>query len=43
MTRKMKNLSGKIVLDFLAITVMSAAYLAGKVLSFFFTNRDGMI
>jgi hypothetical protein len=43
MTRKMKNLSGKIILDFLAITLMSAAYLVGKLLSLFFANRDGMI
>jgi len=43
MTRKVKNLSAKIILDFLALFAMSAAYLVGKVLSVLFSNRDGMI
>ena len=43
MSRKMKNLSAKILLDFLALFAMSAAYLVGKAFSGRPKGRDGMI
>lgn len=43
MSRRMKNLSGKIVLDFLAFFVMSGVYVAGRALASFNKNKDRMI
>jgi|HubBroStandDraft_3_1064219.scaffolds.fasta_scaffold472515_1 hypothetical protein len=43
MRRKMKNLSGKMILDFLAFFVMSGVYVAGKALTPFKKDKDRMI
>gem|GEM_PF-2880398 len=43
MSRKIKNLSGKVILDFLAFFVMSGVYIAGKTLASFKKDKDGMI
>jgi hypothetical protein len=43
MSRKIKNLSGKVVLDFLAFFIMSGVYMAGKALAPFSKDKDRMI
>ena len=43
MSRKMKNLSGRIILDFVAFFAMSLAYVVGRTLSGRSKHRDGMI
>ncbi|HTC21703.1 MAG TPA: hypothetical protein VK859_12690 [bacterium] len=43
MSRKMKNLSGKMILDLLAFFVMSGLYVAGKTLAPFNKDKDRMI
>ena len=43
MNRKIKNLSGKMILDFLAFFVMSGVYVAGRALVPFTKDKDRMI
>lgn len=43
MSRKMKNLSAKILLDFLAFFAMSTVYLVGRALAALFSRRGGML
>jgi hypothetical protein len=43
MSRKMKNFSAKIILDFVAFLAMSAAYLVGRAVSGSSKDRDRMI
>jgi hypothetical protein len=43
MSRKIKNFSGKIILDFLAFFIMSGVYVAGRALAHIKKDKDGMI
>ena len=43
MTRKMKNFSARIFLDFVAFLAISGGYLIGRAMAKVRKNRDGMI
>lgn len=43
MTQKMKRLSAKIILDFLALFAISCGYLIGRAYAKVRKDRDGMI
>jgi hypothetical protein len=43
MSHKIKNLSGKVMLDFLAFFIMSGVYVAGKAWAPFSKDKDKMI